>query len=151
MDKVIHSTNNVHSFLSANVERFAGFANQVIRDEQFLNCARSLLPFDGVAHASMNVIPGNRGLQKLGMMIMRMDLDPSLFGLAITLAMGDSQKERPQGVSVFLTACRTISELQAYVNTNEFREEVMVQCSSRISVGSSILAKDCILRKRRKE
>ena len=57
MDKEIISTNRVKAFLTDNIEKFAGFVNQVIHDEEFLKCVRELLPFDGVAYASMNVVP----------------------------------------------------------------------------------------------
>jgi hypothetical protein len=57
MDKEIISTNRVKAFLKDNIEKFAGFVNQVIHDEEFLKCVRELLPFDGVAYASMNVVP----------------------------------------------------------------------------------------------
>ena len=70
MDKESISTNRVQAFLTDNIEKFAGFVNQVIHDEEFLKCVRELLPFDGVAYASMNVVPEKQVVKKMGIIIL---------------------------------------------------------------------------------
>lgn len=132
MNKEIISTDEVKAFLSDNMEKFARFANQVIRDEKFLKCAEELLPFDGVAHASMNVAPEVQTIKKMGVTIMRMDLEPPLFSLAVTISI-DWNNEGLSDISVFLTACKTIKELQEYVNGEKFREEVTEQSERAVT------------------
>lgn len=128
MDKEFIFTDNTKVLSLDNVGKFVDFVNQVIHDEEFLRCVEELLPFDGAAHASMNIIPEKQLIKKMGVMIVRMDLEPSLFSLAVTI---DKGGEGLQGVSIFLTACKTIEELQAYVSGDQFREEVIEQCSHR--------------------
>lgn len=132
MDKELISTCRVKAFLSANVENFARFADQVIHDEEFLKCAEELLPFEGMACASMNVLPERQAVRKMGVMLMRMDLEPPLFSLAVTVTT-DVDGAARQDVSVFLAACKSIAELQAYVKGGKFREDVVEQCGNAAS------------------
>lgn len=141
MDKEINSTNRVKAFLTDNIEKFAGFVNQVIHDEEFLKCVRELLPFDGVAYASMNVVPEKQIVRKMGIIIMRMDMEPSLFSLAVTITIDRGNNEKPHDISVFLTACKTIEELQEYVNGDKFREEVIEQCGNKTICDDELLQK----------
>ena len=60
----------------------------------------------------------------MGVIIMRMDMEPPLFTLAVTLTI-DRNGEGMQEYSVFLTACKTIEELQEYVNRKVFRDDMI--------------------------
>lgn len=139
MDKEIISINRVKAFLSDNIEKFAGFVNQVIYDEEFLKCVRELLPFDGMVYVSMNVLPEKQIVRKMGIIVMRMDLDPSLFSLAVTITIDRGNNEKQHDISVFLTACKTIEELQEYVNGDKFRKEVIKQCGNKIKYDDELL------------
>lgn len=141
MDKEIISTNRIKVFLSDNIEKFTGFVNQVIRDEEFLKCVRELLPFDGVAYASMNVVPEKQVVRKMGIIIMRMDMDPSLFSLAVTITIDRGNDGKQHDISVFLTACKTIEELQEYVNGEKFRKGVIEQCGNKMTCDDEHLQK----------
>ena len=74
MDKGFISSKSVKATLSDIMEKFIEFANLVIHDEEFLKCVNGLLPFGGVAHASMNVVPERQTIKKMGVMVMRMDM-----------------------------------------------------------------------------
>lgn len=139
MDKEINSTNRVKAFLTDNIEKFVSFINQVINDENFLKCVRELLPFDKVAYASMNVVPEKQVVRKMGIIIMRMDMNPSLFSLAVTITMDRGNNGKLRDISVFLTACKTIEELQKYVNGDKFREGVIEQCGNKTICDDELL------------
>ncbi|MGM9820107.1 MAG: hypothetical protein ACI3Z9_04785 [Candidatus Onthomorpha sp.] len=132
MNKKITSTNIVKAFLAENIENFSSFVNQVIHDEEFLERVMELLPFDGVVSASMNVIPAEQVVRKMGLMVMRMDVEPSLFSLAVTITIDRGKNEKQQDISVFLTACKSIEELQEYVNGEKFRDIVIENCVNKI-------------------
>ena len=127
MGKEIISTNWVRAFLNDNIEKFAGFVNQVIHDEEFLKCVRELLPFDGVTCASMNVMSEKQIVRRMGIIIMRMDMEPSLFSLAVTITIG-REHEEPHEIWAFLTACKSIGELQEYVKGEQFSKAVIAHC-----------------------
>ncbi len=114
------------SFLAETVGKFAGFVNQVIHDDDFLTCVGELLPFDGMAYAWMNVLPVEKPVRKMGVMVMRMDVEPPLFSLAVNMTI-DRGGGRMSDVQVFLDACKTIEELQEAVKDGKFEEKIMEQ------------------------
>lgn len=141
MDKDTRLAGGARAFLSDNIEKFVSFASQVIHNEDFLKCTRKLLPFDGMAYAPMNMMPGKQVVRKMGVMIMRMDLSPALFSLAVTITTERGNNEKPQDISVFLAACKTIDELQEYVGGAKFKEEVVELCSDKIAHEDELLHK----------
>lgn len=141
MDKEIISANRVKAFLTDNIEKFAYFVKQVFHDEEFLKGVRELLPFDRVAYASMNVVPDKQVVRKMGIIIMRMDMEPSLFSLAVTITIDSEHNEELYDISVFLTACKTLEELHEYINGDKFREEVLEQCGNKTICDDELLQK----------
>ena len=140
MDKGFISSKSVKATLSDILEKFIEFANLVIHDEEFLKCVNGLLPFGGVAHASMNVVPERQTIKKMGVMVMRMDMEPPLFSLAVSMTI-DKDGKGLQDYSVFLTACKTIEGLQEYVNKKVFREDVISHFDKEFMCNDSPLQK----------
>ena len=101
MDKGFISSKSVKATLSDIMEKFIEFANIVTHDEEFLKCVNGLLPFGGVAHALMNVVPARQAIKKMGVMVMRMDMEPPLFSLAVSMTIGKDD-EGLQDYSVIL-------------------------------------------------
>lgn len=131
MVRFLNTTDRVHIFLRDQIEAYVKFVNQVINDEDFLKSVEKLLPFDGMAGVSMTVLPEKQVLKKMGVMIMRMDFEPALFSLAVSI-MINRGKEQLQEHIIFLTACKTIVELQNYVKGSEFRLQVTEQCCKKV-------------------
>lgn len=146
MDKGFISIQSVKTSLSDNMKRFIEFADQVIHDKEFLECVDSLLPFGGVAHASMNVVAERQPIKKMGLIIMRMDMEPPLFSLAVNLTIGKGGEET-QDNSVFLTACKTIEELQKYVNRKVFGRDVIAYFDKEFMSNDSPLQEIALLSK----
>ena len=121
--------NKVKAVLTDNIGAFSRFAEQVIHDREFLNCAQALLPFDGVAEAEMKIAPHRAVVRKMGLIVMRMDMTKSLYALAVSLTTCIDEDE--EDLAVFLTAGKTIDELQEYVRTDRFRRDVIEQCGNK--------------------
>lgn len=45
--------------------------------------------FDGMAHASIDIVSEKTDVRKMGLAVMRMDMGPSVFSLAVTMTVGD--------------------------------------------------------------
>ena len=141
MDKgFISSKDDIKATLSDIMEKFIEFANIVTHDEEFLKCVNGLLPFGGVAHALMNVVPARQAIKKMGVIVMRMDMEPPLFSLAVSMTIGKDD-EGLQDYSVFLTACKTIEELQEYINKEAFRDDLMTHFNKEFMCNDSPLQK----------
>lgn len=115
--------------LQQNVDKFVAFVNQVLNDNKFIERLDRLLPFDNMANATMNL--SLNVIKSIGFSLMRMDIVPALYSLAITLAI-NSDGEKTRNYSVFIVACKTIKSIQDFVNKKEFRDKVENLCIKRI-------------------
>lgn len=115
--------------LQQNVDKFVAFVNQVLNDNKFIERLDRLLPFDNMANATMNL--SLNVIKSIGFSLMRMDIVPALYSLAITLAI-NSDGEKTRKYSVFIVACKTIKSIQDFVNKKEFRDKVENLCRKRI-------------------
>lgn len=116
--------------LSKNVEDYAKFVSQVLHDEAFLVELDKTLPFDKMVHATMNIASNHTAIKKMGVSVMRMDIEPPLYSMAVTL-----QFKGKDGIvknhSVFINACKNIEELQQLTAENSFKKEVLTLCEER--------------------
>lgn len=115
--------------LQQNVDKFVAFVNQVLNDNKFIERLDRLLPFDNMANATMNL--SLNVIKSIGFSLMRMDIVPASYSLAITLAI-NSDGEKTRKYSVFIVACKTIKSIQDFVNKKEFRDKVENLCIKRI-------------------
>lgn len=113
------------------VENYSEFVSQLLHDEAFLVELDKIRPFDKMVHATMNVTSSHAAIEKMGVSIMRMDIEPSLYSMSVTL-----QIKRKDGItqhhSVFINACKTIEELQQLVTEEDFKTEVLSVCEKRV-------------------
>lgn len=130
MNKEITISNSLSGSLSKNVEDYAKFVSQVLHDEAFLVELDKTLPFDKMVHATMNIASNHTVIKKMGVSVMRMDIDPPLYSMAVTL-----QFKGKDGIvknhSVFINACKNIEELQQLTAENSFKKEVLTLCEER--------------------
>lgn len=130
MNKEITISNSMSGSLSKNVEDYAKFVSQVLHDEAFLVELDKTLPFDKMVHATMNIASNHTPIKKMGVSVMRMDIEPPLYSMAVTL-----QFKGKDGIvknhSVFINACKNIEELQQLTAENSFKKEVLTLCEER--------------------
>lgn len=129
-NKEITISNSMSGSLSKNVEDYAKFVSQVLHDEAFLVELDKTLPFDKMVHATMNIASNHTAIKKMGVSVMRMDIEPPLYSMAVTL-----QFKGKDGIvknhSVFINACKNIEELQQLTAENSFKKEVLTLCEER--------------------
>lgn len=130
-NKEITISNSMSGSLSKNVEDYAKFVSQVLHDEAFLVELDKTLPFDKMVHATMNIASNHTAIKKMGVSVMRMDIEPPLYSMAVTL-----QFKGKDGIvknhSVFINACKNIEELQQLVTEDNFKNEVLALCEERV-------------------
>lgn len=105
------------------IDSFIRFANEALCNQDFIECANSLLPFDGIAHMAMVISDSNIPIKSLGISLFRMDIEPSVFSLGITadsIISGENRKD-----ALMVSACKTIEKIQQYVNEDAFRQDVI--------------------------
>lgn len=138
MDEYIITSDNTSKCLLKSVRDYAGFVSQVLHDETFLMALSKTLPFDRMVHATKKFSANNFGVKKMGISVMRMDIDPPLYSLAITI-MFRGVDGIMQNHSIFINAGKTIEELQQLVVEESFIKEVLALCEERVFGGQSVL------------
>lgn len=131
MDKNIIISNSTSECLLQNIEDYTEFVSQVLHDETFLMELNKTMPFDKMVNATKNMVPHNGMIKKMGISVMRMDIEPSLYSLAITL-MFKRKDGIMQNHSIFVKACKTIEELQQLFTEENFKKEILTACEEKI-------------------
>lgn len=131
MNKSITLSNSTSERLLQNIGDYIKFVGQVLHDENFLIELNKAMPFDKMVSATMNIGANGGVIKKMGISVMRMDIEPSLYSLAITL-MFKGKDGIIQNHSIFINACKTIKELQKLVTEENFKKEILILCEERI-------------------
>lgn len=131
MDKNIIVSNSTSECLLQNIEDYAKFVNQVLHDETFLIELNKSMPFDKMVNATKNMGTHNGAIKKMGISVMRMDIEPPLYSLAVTLVF-KGKDSLMQNHSIFIKACKTIEELQRVVAEENFKKEILTVCEEKI-------------------
>lgn len=131
MNKSITLSNGSSERLLQNIEDYIKFVSQVLHDENFLIELNKAMPFDKMISTTMNVGVNGGVIKKMGISVMRMDIKPSLYSLAITF-MFKGNNGIMQNHSIFINACKTIKELQQLVTEENFKKEILILCEIRI-------------------
>lgn len=137
INKEITISNSLSRDLQKNVEDYAKFVFQVLHDETFLVDLDKTLPFDKMVHATMNIASNHTIIKKMGVSVMRMDIEPPLYSMAVTLQL-KGEYGIVQNHSVFVNACKTIEELQQLVTEERFKKEVLLLCEEKVLEKSTI-------------
>lgn len=131
MDRNIIIHNSTSVCLLHNIDDYIKFVSQVLHDETFLMELNKTMPFDKMVNAKKNMETHNGVIKKMGIFVMRMDIKPSLYSLAITL-MFKGKDGIMKNHSIFVKACKTIEELQRLVTEENFKKEILSVCEEKI-------------------
>lgn len=139
MDKMkVKSDDNLSRHLRRIVESYTEFVRKELQDAAFLKELEKILPFDRMVQASRKVEENRVRIRKMGVLIMRMDITPPLYSLAVNIIFEELDGEIKEN-TIFVIACKTIEELQLLVTTEKFKKEVLRLCKERVSDKENIL------------
>lgn len=108
------------SIVSNRAKEFTEYVAKCLDDDDFVDAMNNLLPFDKCLQSKMKIEDEATILKSLGLSVMRMELDPPLFSLGVSMEIEGSKENEATNSTVFIAACRTIEELRAYVRTADF-------------------------------
>ena len=131
MDRNIIISNSTSECLLHNIEDYTEFVSQVLHDETFLMELNKSMPFDKMVNATKNMGTHNGAIKKMGISVMRMDIEPPLYSLAVTLVF-KGKDGLMQNHSIFIKDCKTIEELQRVVAEENFKKEILTVCEEKI-------------------
>lgn len=102
------------------LKEYIEFVSKCLDNDDFVDAMNELLPFDNCVQSKMKVADDTSVVKSMGLSIMRMEIDPPLFSLGVSIEIADRGGNGTTSSTTFMVACKTIEELRGYVQTDEF-------------------------------
>lgn len=106
--------------ISNQIKEYIEFVSNCLDNDDFVDAMNELLPFDNCVQSKMKVADDTSVVKSMGLSIMRMEIDPPLFSLGVSIEIADRGGNGTTNSTTFMVACKTIEELREYVQTDEF-------------------------------
>ena len=114
--------------------RYLTFVNLCLYDERYIETMENLLPFDHFARAKQKLEGNQYNINSLGISVMRMDFEPSVFSLGISIEIAEGVSNSENNTTILISACRTLEQLRDYVQTESFEKVVRENFEKQIEV-----------------
>ena len=121
--------------------RYLAFVTFCLYDEEYVDTMENLLPLDSFARAKLKV-RGEASVNSLGLSVMRMDFEPSVFSLGISIEMAEGEINSELDTTILVSAYRTLEQLRDYVLTENFEKVVRDNFEKQIDI-SFAQSRDC--------
>ena len=106
--------------VSNQLKEYIEFVSKCLDSDDFVDAMNELLPFDNCVQSRIKVTGDTSVVKSMGLSIMRMEIDPPLFSLGVSIEIADRGGNGTTNSTTFMVACKTIEELREYVQTDEF-------------------------------
>lgn len=106
--------------VSNQLKEYIEFVSKCLDNDDFVDAMNELLPFDNCVQSRIKVADDTSVVKSMGLSIMRMEIDPPLFSLGVSIEIADRGGNGTTNSTTFMVACKTIEELREYVQTDEF-------------------------------
>lgn len=132
-DMIIYDCQMTEDVFCSNIKEFIGFINLCLRNEFFVEAMNTLLPFDHCIQSKMKIKDMGSRLRSMGLCILRMEFEPPLFSLGVSVEIEGSEVGKDNNTTIFIAACRTIDELRLYAKTDAFAKQIKNNCEKLIN------------------
>ena len=122
--KTKYSCQQTKDVVNSSKKEYVEFVARCLDNEDFIKTVNELLPFDNVAQAKLRIIDNASPVKSLGLSIMRMEPELPIFSLGISIELAGDEDNKAVNSTIFISACRTLEELRAFVNTDAFSIQV---------------------------
>ena len=119
------------------MDRYMSFVTLCLYNERYIETINNLLPFDNFARAKLKQDNKESKVKSLGMSVMRMDFEPAIFSLGISIEIERGEYNSGNEITILVTACRTLEQLREYVRTDDFETVVMENFYRQIDISFS--------------
>jgi hypothetical protein len=106
------------------LELFLQYAAMCLENEEYVNAINALLPFDNFLQIKEKNMYDNSLIESVGLSIMRMDFNPSVFSLGACLEIAEGKYNQTINTTILVSAGKTIEEIKEYVKTEDFVKQV---------------------------
>lgn len=137
IDKNVFNSQQAKDVVAKKAKEFIEFIAKCLDDDDFVVAINDLLPFDKCVQSKMEMENNTSIVKSMGLSIMRMEIDPPLFSLGVSLDFAETEEKKAICLTTFITACRTLEDLRNSVKSDAFLMQVRNSCEKQIDVFSS--------------
>lgn len=119
------------------MDKYLSFVTLCLYNDRYIETINNLFPFDNFARAKLKQDNKESKVKSLGMSIMRMDFEPAIFALGISIEIEREEYNSWNEITILVTACRTLEQLREYVRTDDFETMVMENFYRQIDISFS--------------
>lgn len=116
------------------LELFLQYATMCLENEEYVNAINALLPFDKFLQIKEKNLYDNSLVESLGLSIMRMDFEPSVFSLGACLEIAEGKYNKAINTTILVSAGKTLEEIKGYMKTEEFAKQVRENFEKQVDV-----------------
>ena len=118
-------------------EVFLEFAAKCLYCNDFIRAMNILLPFDNVARAKLKMVDDVSPIEGVGLSVMRMDFQPSLFMLGINIEIAEGVNNKAINSTIYISASNTLEQMREYVKSENFSRQVRENFARQIELSFS--------------
>lgn len=120
------------AFVIQEMYEFQTVVTETISSEKFMKAAAALLPFDKIAGTRIKFMNDDTIVKSIGIALMKMDLEPTLFSLGISIEISDTNGNDNEKTTIFIVAAKSYDEIKEYVKGEAFMDTAKYQFERQI-------------------
>lgn len=130
-EKSADNVQQAKSIVSNRAKEFAEYVVRCLDSDDFVDAMNVLLPFDKCVQSKMKMEEASI-VKSMGLSLMRMEIDPPLFSLGVNVEIAGRDGNEATNSTIFIAACKTIEELRAFVQTEDFVRQTIENLEKQI-------------------
>ena len=130
-EKSADNVQQANSIVSNRAKEFAEYVVRCLDSDDFVDAMNVLLPFDKCVQSKMKMEEASI-VKSMGLSLMRMEIDPTLFSLGVNVEIAGREGNEATNSTIFIAACKTIEELRAFVQTEDFVRQTIENLEKQI-------------------
>lgn len=130
-EKSADNVQQANSIVSNRAKEFAEYVVRCLDSDDFVDAMNVLLPFDKCVQSKMKMEEASI-VKSMGLSLMRMEIDPPLFSLGVNVEIAGREGNEATNSTIFIAACKTIEELRAFVQTEDFVRQTIENLEKQI-------------------
>ena len=130
-EKSADNVQQANSIVSNRAKEFAEYVVRCLDSDDFVDAMNVLLPFDKCVQSKMKMEEASI-VKSMGLSLMRMEIDPPLFSLGVNVEIAGREGNEATNSTIFIAACKTLEELRAFVQTEDFVRQTIENLEKQI-------------------
>jgi len=130
----MHDCSETIASVNGILEYFFDFVVMCLDNADYKKEIKTLLPFDIIMQSKLKNVFDESLVKSLGLSMMRMDLDPPTYSLGVSIEIAEGTYNHAIDVTIFISAGKTLEEIEEYVRTDDFATQVRDLFERRVEI-----------------